>query len=115
MTELADTLVRSEEITFRQSHLIVSNCVNALMAASEESLMSLTWKLANEQARLILNKGLVISEEDFYTSLSSATFHCDTDNLRGTFCGNDERVTRTIQRVRERIDGMAQMKKNVQL
>ena len=58
VTELADTLVRSEKITFRQSHLIVSNCVKALVVAGEESLMSLTWQLANDQARLVLNKDL---------------------------------------------------------
>jgi argininosuccinate lyase len=74
VTELADTLVRSEKITFRQSHQIVSNCVNYLMAASEESLISLTWKLANEQAMLILNKGLKISEEDFYATLRPQHF-----------------------------------------
>ena len=74
VTELADTLVRSEGITFRQSHLIVSNCVQALMAAGDNSLTSLTWRLADDQAKLILNKGLVISETDFYNTLKPQHF-----------------------------------------
>ncbi|MER2089750.1 MAG: argininosuccinate lyase [Sporosarcina sp.] len=74
VTELADTLVRSEGISFRQSHHIVSNCVNALLGAAEDSLLSLTWQLANDQAMLVLNKGLTISEEDFYATLRPKHF-----------------------------------------
>jgi argininosuccinate lyase len=74
VTELADTLVRSEKITFRQSHLIVSNCVKALVVAGEDSLMKLTWQLANDQAVQVLNKKLTISEEDFYTTLRPQHF-----------------------------------------
>ena len=39
VTELADTLVRAEKISFRQSHHIVSNCVKALMTSGEKSLI----------------------------------------------------------------------------
>jgi len=74
VTELADTLVRSEGITFRQSHHIVSNCVKALVTAGKESLMSLTWQLANDQALLILNKNLKISIEDFNATLRPQHF-----------------------------------------
>ncbi len=74
VTELADTLVRSEKITFRQSHHIVSNCVKTLMAAGEESLSSLTWRLANEQAQLVLHKELTISEDDFLAALCPQYF-----------------------------------------
>lgn len=38
VTELADSLVRSEGISFRQSHKIVSLCVSALLEEKEESL-----------------------------------------------------------------------------
>ena len=70
--------------------------------------MSLTWQLANDQAQLVLNKNLIISEEDFYDYITSATFRRDTDHLRGTFRGNDESFTRTIERVCERSNAMAQ-------
>ncbi|MEG0258676.1 MAG: argininosuccinate lyase [Lysinibacillus sp.] len=74
VTELADTLVRSEGISFRQSHSIVSKCVKELLAHGEESLVSLSWKLANEQSKLVTGKSLVISEEDFYNALKPEYF-----------------------------------------
>lgn len=74
VTELADTLVRSEGISFRQSHSIVSKCIKVLLAHGEESLVSLTWGLANTQSKLITGKPLKISEEDFYNTLKPETF-----------------------------------------
>lgn len=74
VTELADTLVRSEGISFRQSHSIVSKCIKVLLAHGEESLASLTWGLANTQSKLITGKPLNISEEDFYNTLKPETF-----------------------------------------
>ncbi|WP_374964251.1 argininosuccinate lyase [Lysinibacillus sp. RS5] len=74
VTELADTLVRSEGISFRQAHSIVSKCVKVLLSHGEESLASLTWGLANTQSKLITGKTLNISEEDFYNTLKPETF-----------------------------------------
>jgi len=74
VTELADTLVRSEGISFRQAHSIVSKCIKVLLAHGEESLASLTWGLANTQAKLVTGKPLRISEEDFYHTLKPEFF-----------------------------------------
>lgn len=74
VTELADTLVRSEGISFRQAHSIVSKCIKVLLAHGEESLASLTWGLANTQSKLITGKELTISEEDFYKTLKPESF-----------------------------------------
>ena len=74
VTELADTLVRSEGISFRQSHSIVSKCIKVLLDHGEESLASLTWGLANTQSKLITGKELTISEEDFYNALKPEFF-----------------------------------------
>lgn len=74
VTELADTLVRSEGISFRQAHSIVSKCIKVLLAHNEESLASLTWGLANTQSKLVTGKPLVISEEDFYHTLKPEFF-----------------------------------------
>ncbi|KOS66182.1 argininosuccinate lyase [Lysinibacillus contaminans] len=74
VTELADTLVRSEGISFRQSHNIVSKCIKVLLAHGEESLASLTWGLANTQAKIVTGKALVISEDDFYNALKPEFF-----------------------------------------
>jgi len=74
VTELADTLVRSESISFRQAHSIVSNCVKMLLARNEETLEKLTWELANEQSLLVTKKPLTISQQDFYTALKPEHF-----------------------------------------
>ena len=74
MTELADTLVRSENISFRQSHKIVSLCVRELVGNNEESLASLTWDLANEKSKEITGKALKINEIAFYQALQPEYF-----------------------------------------
>lgn len=74
VTELADTFVRFENISFRQSHQIVSSCVRTLLELNKESLESLTWELANEKCKEITGKQLTISKEDFYRSLKPEFF-----------------------------------------
>lgn len=74
VTELADTLVRSENISFRQSHSIVSRCVRTLMENSEESLTNLTWEIANEKSLEVTGKPLHISQHDFYHALQPDYF-----------------------------------------
>lgn len=74
VTELADTLVRSEGISFRQSHSIVSKCVKKLLELGEESMKNLTWEFANEQSLLVTKKSLLISHEEFYNALQPEHF-----------------------------------------
>ena len=74
VTELADTLVRSENISFRQAHSIVSRCVKLLLSLGEESLESLTWELANEESLYVTQNPLTISQEDFYKALTPEHF-----------------------------------------
>lgn len=74
VTELADSLVRSESISFRQSHRIVSSCVKTLLNSKEESLEKLTWELANEKSLEITGKPLKISKEEFYKVLKPEFF-----------------------------------------
>lgn len=74
VTELADTLVRSEKISFRQSHKIVSLCVRELIANNEESLAGLTWAFANEKCLEITGKSLNINEIAFYQAIQPEYF-----------------------------------------
>lgn len=74
VTELADSLVRSENISFRQSHRIVSSCVRELLKEKKESLESLTWELANEKSLEVTGKPLKISKEQFYKVLKPEYF-----------------------------------------
>ncbi|RUL47800.1 argininosuccinate lyase [Lysinibacillus antri] len=74
VTELADSLVRSENISFRQSHRIVSRCIRTLINDKKDSLDSLTWELANEISVEITGKSLKISKEEFYKALKPEFF-----------------------------------------
>lgn len=74
VTELADTLVRTEKISFRQSHCIVSSCVRTLLEVKEESLESLTYELANEKSIEMTGKPLQISKDSFYEALKPEHF-----------------------------------------
>ncbi len=74
VTELADTLVRSEGISFRKSHKIVSLCVYELVATNEDSLANLTWQLANEKSLEVTGKPLQIDENAFYQAIQPEHF-----------------------------------------
>lgn len=74
VTELADTFVRTEGISFRQSHSIVSRCVRHLAELENSSLAHLTWAVANEKSLEVTGKPLLISEEDFYNALKPEYF-----------------------------------------
>ncbi len=74
VTELADTFVRSEKISFRQAHSIVSLCVRTLIERSEESLKNLTWEMANEKSLEVTGKELQIARPDFYNALKPEYF-----------------------------------------
>ncbi|MED4400230.1 argininosuccinate lyase [Metabacillus fastidiosus] len=74
VTELADTLVRSEQISFRQAHSIVSKCVKHLLSVGKESLEHLTWEIANKEALQVTKKPLTITPEDFYRALKPKYF-----------------------------------------
>lgn len=74
VTELADTLVRSEDISFRQAHSIVSRCVRSLAESGNESLSSLTLEIANGHSLEVTGKPLNISAAEFYNALKPEYF-----------------------------------------
>lgn len=74
VTELADTLVRSENISFRQAHSIVSRCVRTLVENGADSLSYLTLTIANEKSIEVTGKPLIISDVDFYNALKPEYF-----------------------------------------
>jgi len=74
VTQLADTLVMTENISFRQSHKLVSECVRALLKDNKTSIEDLTWELVNAKSIELTKKPLKISKEEFYQSLKPAHF-----------------------------------------
>ena len=74
VTELADTLVRVEKITFRQAHHIVSNTVRTLEAIGKEKLSDLTYELADRESIKILNRPLTLTKDQFEKVLCPRNF-----------------------------------------
>lgn len=74
VTELADTLVRSEGISFRQSHKILSLCVRELIVNNEESLAGLTWEFTNSKCLEITGRPLKINQSAFYQAIQPEYF-----------------------------------------
>ncbi|MBD1383413.1 argininosuccinate lyase [Metabacillus arenae] len=74
VTELADTIVREEGLSFRQAHHIVSSAVTSLTEAGKESLGQLTLSLVNAQAEKIAGKSLTLTEEAYKNALSPVHF-----------------------------------------
>ena len=74
VTEVADTLVRIEKISFRQAHLIVSNAVRALEASRKEKLADLTYDLVNRESIMVLNRPLTLTGDQFMKALCPRNF-----------------------------------------
>lgn len=74
VTELADTLVRVEKISFRQAHTIVSGAVKKVAAGGLESLSDLTYDLLNGEAKSVLNRELHLNREEFLRALDPQHF-----------------------------------------
>lgn len=74
VTELADTIVRMDGISFRQAHHIVSSTVKELLKNGERSLQSLTLELLNEQTRNSIGRESVLTEEKLQECLRPEYF-----------------------------------------
>lgn len=122
VTELADTLVRSENISFRQSHRIVSRCVRALTEQHEQSLKKLTWELANTHSLEVTGKTLKISKEDFYNAIKPEYFvHVRTlpggpapDTMRAALEKANNESTPLSDWVRTKVDSIIRAEEQLQ-
>ncbi|WP_050613431.1 argininosuccinate lyase [Bacillus testis] len=74
VTELADTLVRQDQLSFRQAHQVVSASIKELMEAGKERLADFSLDLLNQQMRLLVGKPSSLTEEQFKRSLSPEHF-----------------------------------------
>lgn len=73
VTELADALVRSDQISFRQAHTIVSSAVKELVA-NEKCLNDMNLDLLNRHAESILHRKLNLANEDLKKALNPLHF-----------------------------------------
>ncbi|MFT4416346.1 argininosuccinate lyase [Fredinandcohnia humi] len=74
VTELADTIVRKDGLSFRQAHHVVSSTVKELVKNGKTSLESLTLELLNEQSKKIVGNESVLTEEELKLVLSPEYF-----------------------------------------
>jgi argininosuccinate lyase len=74
VTELADTIVRKDGLSFRQAHHVVSSTVKELMKNGKTSLESLTLNLLNQQSMKVVGKESVLTEEELKRCLSPEYF-----------------------------------------
>lgn len=74
VTELADTLVRTNHLSFRKAHEIVSATVRDLSAQKKESIQDFTLSLLNKHAEKIIGRKLNLTEEEFIQALSPEHF-----------------------------------------
>ncbi len=100
VTELADTIVRRENLPFRIAHKIVGTCVkNALSAKGE-----VTHEILQNACREILGKEISMSEDELKFTLSPENFV----NIRTIYGGTAPEETRralAVERERETVDG----------
>lgn len=74
VTELADTIVRKDGLSFRQAYHVVSSTVKELMKNGKTSLESLTLELLNEQSKKVVGNESVLTEEELKQCLSPEYF-----------------------------------------
>ncbi len=86
VTELADTIVRRENLSFRSAHHIVAESVKAAIEAESE----ITHEILQTAAREIIGRELSMSAEDVRQSMSAENFV----NIRKIYGGTAPEETR---------------------
>ena len=99
VTELADTIVRRENLSFRAAHKIVAKSVKAALAVSSE----ITHEILQAAANDILGNNLSLSAEETEQALSAENFV----NIRKIYGGTAPEETRralSVEREYEKTD-----------
>lgn len=94
VTELADTLVRTNKLSFRKAHEIVSSSVQDLVGKGKESLEDFTLDHLNVQAEKIIGHKLNLTEQEFKDALDPEHF-IKVRSLEGG--PSHDRMMQTIQ------------------
>jgi argininosuccinate lyase len=104
VTELADTLVRTEGLSFRQAHSIVSRIVTHL-TESGTSISGLNWDVVNTAIQEIAAKPLALTFEQLEEAISPEHF-VHIRHVRGG--PNPEEVARALEAQSLRLDTQEQ-------
>lgn len=96
VTELADTIVRKEDLPFRISHKIVGSCVRAAIEQNSE----VTYEILQTAAKEELGRHLLLSQDELKRAVSPENFV----NIRNIYGGPSPSETRralSVERDRE--------------
>lgn len=104
VTELADTLVRTEGLSFRQAHSVVSRIVTQLME-SGTSISGLNWDVVNKAVQEMAAKPLALTFEQLEEAISPEHF-VHIRRVRGG--PNPEEVARVLEAQALRLDTQEQ-------
>ncbi len=91
VTELADTIVRKENLPFSISHKIVGKCVKTALETGGE----ITYEILQNAANEVIGRNLSLSEEELKTAMSAENFI----NIRTIYGGTAPEETRRALRV----------------
>ncbi|MET3940462.1 argininosuccinate lyase [Paenibacillus sp. PvP094] len=108
VTELADTLVRTEGLSFRQSHSIVSRLVNQLIE-SGKPISGLTWEIVEAAVHNMAGKPLVLTRETLQKTVSPQHF-VHIRNIKGG--PSPDEVHRALSGQETRLDGLEAWSRN---
>lgn len=99
VTELADSLVRSDDLSFKSAHAIVADCVAAATAGDG----AITHAMLQDAARSRLGRAVAMDQSQLEASLSAENF-VTVRNIHGGPAPVQTRDALTRQRDRERQD-----------
>lgn len=99
VTELADTIVRREGLSFRVAHSIVGNCVRAALENESE----VTHDILQTAAKEILEREISMTAEELKQSLSSENFVAVRTIYGGT-APSETRRALSVERAHESTD-----------
>lgn len=86
VTELADTIVRTENLPFRISHKIVGTCVKAALEAGSDVTYEILQKAAND----VIGRDLAMTEDELKAAVSPENFV----NIRTIYGGTAPQETK---------------------
>jgi argininosuccinate lyase len=99
VTELADTIVRRENLPFRVAHSIVGKSVKAAIAAGSE----ITHEILQSSAGDELGHGLMLSADELATALSAENF-VNVRTIYGGTAPSETRRALEVERKAESVD-----------
>lgn len=113
VTELADTLVRTNDLSFRKAHEIVSASVQDLVESEKESLKYFSLAHLNKHAQQIIGHQLKMSETDLADALDPEHFISIRSLEGGPSKGRMEKTIEVRRNQQQGIRAWLEQKQNV--